>query len=71
MKLLIVFALFAAIVCALPVDDLSQNQNEAESVLAVVNLDVDSLDSENSEVARSKRQFGGKSLQTSLKITIN
>ena len=61
MKFLIVLALFAAIACALPVEEIGQNQEIEESPLNIVNFEVDSADYDNSESLRQKRQFGGKS----------
>lgn len=57
MKLLVVFAFCASIAYALPIEEGSQVV--AEPILAVVDLEANSLDYENSDLARSKRQFGG------------
>ncbi|KAL7015798.1 hypothetical protein ACKWTF_016684 [Chironomus riparius] len=58
MKFLIILALFAAIVCALPVEEVGQNQEIEENPLSIVNLEGDSADYDNSEVLRQKRHRG-------------
>jgi hypothetical protein len=57
MKLMVVFAFCAAVACALPVEEV--NQDEAEPILAIVDMEVDSLNSDDGDLARSKRQWGG------------
>lgn len=59
MKLLIVLALFAAIAYALPVEEIGQNQEIEEAPVALVDVEAETTDEEESDVARPKRQFGG------------
>jgi len=58
MKFLIVLALFVAIACALPVEEIGQNLETEESPLSIADLEVDSADYDNSDLARSKRHRG-------------
>ena len=58
MKFLIVLALFAAIAYALPVEEIGQNQEIVEEPVALVDLEAESSDDDESD-ARPKRQFGG------------
>lgn len=58
MKFLIVLALFVAIACALPVDQVGQNLEAEESPLTIADLEVDSADYDNSDLTRAKRHRG-------------
>jgi hypothetical protein len=58
MKLFVVLALFAAIACAIPVEEVDQKQ-EAESPLTIVAVETDdSSNTQNNDLVRQKRQFG-------------
>lgn len=57
MKLLVVFAFCVSIAYALPIEEGSQVATEP--FLTVVDMEANSLDFENSDFVRSKRQFGG------------
>lgn len=64
MKFLIVLTLFAAIACALPFEEIGQNEEIVEdpvpgSVPLVDSLEAVNSDDDESDVARPKRQFGG------------
>ncbi|CAG9797306.1 unnamed protein product [Chironomus riparius] len=59
MKFLIILALFTAIVLTHPVEEFSQDQEMAEPLLFVADLDFNNLDYENVESGRQKRQFDG------------
>ncbi|XP_070505524.1 RNA-binding protein squid-like [Chironomus tepperi] len=59
MKFLIILAFCAAVAYTLPVEDVGQDQEVSEPLLAVVELEGENSDYESVDSARPKRQYVG------------
>ncbi|KAL7040274.1 hypothetical protein ACKWTF_000337 [Chironomus riparius] len=59
MKFLIIFALFAAVAYALPIESYGQDQEVADPLLFVADLEANNSDYESVDDVRQKRQFVG------------